>query len=397
MSYKVLVINCGSSSLKFAVIDAANGEVSFKGLAERLGSTEAVINFKTPKGNYGFRLIVPTHAGAIASLVPELHKQDPSLSEDIIAVGHRIVHGGELFKESRIVDATVKTGISDCFRLAPLHNPAHLAGILAAEQAFPDLPQVVVFDTAFHQRMDEAAYLYALPYQYYEKFALRRYGAHGSSYRYITQRMCEILGTDHPKLVICHLGNGASLAAVDTDHSVDTTMGLTPLEGVVHGTRCGDIDPTVPEFLCNALDKSIAEVTSILWKESGLLGLSGISNDFRSIVAEAEKNNEAAIRTIKVYAYRLAKHMASMLMAVQGGDAIVFTGGIGENSAYLRRLAMEYFAYQGYQLDHEANEKMCGGAEGLISIGEKKVYVVPTNEELMIARDAVRLVKGEAV
>ena len=354
MTQYVLIINCGSSSLKYAVIDPVTGDLPLKGLSEKLGHAGGMFTAETASG--------------------------------------KAQHGGEYFSESVLVNEDVRAKIADCIRLAPLHNPAHVEGIDAALHHFGDLPQAVVFDTAFHQQMPENAYLYALPYEYYTNWHIRKYGFHGTSYRYIASQLPELLGKEKVKSIVCHLGNGGSVAAIDSDHSVDTTMGLTPLEGLVHGTRTGDIDPAIPSILMEQFDVDTKEMSDILWKRSGLLGLSGISNDCRTLEEEMEKGNAAAIRAMEVYCYRLAKHIGAQLVALGGCEVLVFTGGIGENSDYVRRRTVEHLAFLGFSLDQARNKEVLFGKTGAIHAqGSLPVWVVPTNEELLIARDTAAL------
>lgn len=390
MTQYVLIINCGSSSLKYAVIDPVTGDSPLKGLAEKLGHPVGMFTAKTASGKMQYDLNPGTHEKALEVLVEVLKAEN--LMKSIQAVGHRVVHGGEYFSESVLVNEDVRAKIADCIRLAPLHNPAHVEGIDAALHHFGDLPQAVVFDTAFHQQMPENAYLYALPYEYYTNWHIRKYGFHGTSYRYIASQLPELLGKEKVKSIVCHLGNGGSVAAIDSDHSVDTTMGLTPLEGLVHGTRTGDIDPAIPSILMEQFDVDTKEMSDILWKRSGLLGLSGISNDCRTLEEEMEKGNAAAIRAMEVYCYRLAKHIGAQLVALGGCDVLVFTGGIGENSDYVRRRTVEHLAFLGFSLDQARNKEVLFGKTGAIHAqGSLPVWVVPTNEELLIARDTAAL------
>ena len=384
MSKYILVLNCGSSSLKFSVMNPHNGDEPFKGIAERLIGTEGEISFKTAAGKKEFK-IAASHEAALDKIVEEL--KNAGLFEDIKAVGHRIVHGGEYFSQSVVVTDDVLSKIEDCIKLAPLHNPAHVVGIKAARHAFPNLVQVVIFDTAFHQHLKEHAYLYAIPYKYYTENKIRRYGFHGTSYRYVAGQMPELLGIEKPKTVICHLGNGGSIAAVDFDHSEDTTMGLTPLEGLVHGTRSGDIDPGTIAIFGN-LGMDVKAIDNLLWKESGLLGLSGLSNDCRTLEEAHATGNLNATRALQVYAYRLAKHIAAQAVALNGFDALVFTGGIGENSSLIRKMAVDRLGFLGLVLDEKLNNETSRGKQGNIAkAGSKPIWVVPTNEELLIARD----------
>ena len=379
MSHYIFVLNCGSSSLKFSVINPENGEEPLKGLAERLGvGGVGNITIKTAAGGKTEQQLDPgTHQEALHVIVAALKKE--GLMDKIKAVGHRIVHGGEYFAESVLVDDDVRNKIVDCIRLAPLHNPAHVTGIDAAREAFPNLK---------HQHMPQRAFLYALPYKLYTDNKIRRYGFHGTSYRYIASQLPEKLGIAKPKAVVAHLGNGASVAAVDFDHSVDTTMGLTPLEGVVHGTRSGDVDPAIFGILTGQMGMSPKEVDDMLWKQSGLLGLSGMSNDCRTVEEAYAKGDAAAIRTMEVYCYRLAKHIAAQMVGLGGADAIVFTGGIGENSSLVREKTIALLEYLGFKLDPQKNHETFRGKEGNIAAaGSKPVWVIATNEELMIARD----------
>ncbi len=394
MRYYVLVLNCGSSSVKFSVVDPNSGHEPFKGLAERLNGTEAgSITFKTDQGKQQSTLTPSTHEQALFEIVRAL--KAIGLEDQLTAVGHRVVHGGEYFSASVIIDDEVRDKIADCIRLAPLHNPAHVLGIDAARKAFPNLTQAAVFDTAFHQQMPEKAFLYALPYELYEQHDIRRYGAHGTSYRFIASQLTELLSKKRPKTVVCHLGNGGSLAAIDGDHSLDTTMGLTPLEGLVHGTRSGDIDPAIPAILCEQNGMTPKEVSNMLWKESGLLGLSGISNDCRTLEETLKDGSEAAKRAMDVYCYRLAKHIAGQVVALGELDALVFTGGIGENSSYVRCHTVAQLSFLGLAIDKEKNKATVGGKQGNIATGGSlPILVIPTNEELLIARDAHQLAQG---
>lgn len=391
MAKFVLVINCGSSSLKYALIDAESGESPLSGLAERLGQGGQG-NFKAKFNGQKRDLVLEpaTHEEAMRVLVDLI--SELGLTDSVRAVGHRIVHGGEYFAESVLIDDGVRDKILECAKLAPLHNPAHVVGIDAARKCFGHLSQVAVFDTAFHQKMPEKAFLYALPKEFYKDYHLRRYGFHGTSYRYIASQLPTLLAKEKPKAVVCHLGNGGSLAAIDGDHSVDTTMGVTPLEGIVHGTRTGDIDPAIPCLLISQFGYSADEVNDILWKKSGLLGISGISNDCRSLEEEMEKGNQDAILAMEIYCYRLAKNIAAQMVALGGCDALVFTGGIGENSEFVRARCVAQLAFLGFSLDEEKNKSVLFGKTGIISQeGSKAVWVVPTNEELMIARDTMAL------
>ncbi|MDO4435504.1 MAG: acetate kinase [Cardiobacteriaceae bacterium] len=391
MSTYILILNCGSSSVKFSVMNPENGDEPFKGIAERLaGGNDGSITFKTEHGKREI-LIPASHQAALEAIVSGLKEE--GLFEQIKAIGHRVVHGGEYFSQSVVIDEKVVEKIQECIALAPLHNPAHILGIKAAQSAFPHLKQVAVFDTAFHQQIPEEAYLYPLPYHLYEQHKIRRYGFHGTSYRYIAGQLPNLLGQEKVKSIVCHLGNGGSIAALDHDHSRDTTMGLTPLEGLVHGTRSGDIDPALFQIIANQTGKALSEIDAMLWKESGLLGLSsGLSNDCRVLEEAMQNGNTAATRAITVYAYRLAKHIAAQMVAIGGADCLVFTGGIGENSPIIRGLTLEKLAFLGFTLDKALNDATFRGKQGAIhAAGSKPIWVIPTNEELMIAKDTAAL------
>lgn len=393
MSSLILVVNCGSSSVKFALIDPHRGDEPLKGIAERLGaaSDAASITFKHERKET-LPLTESTHLEALKAIVDKL--KSLGLYEQVVGVGHRVVHGGEYFSQSVRINDDVREKIVDCIRLAPLHNPAHIAGIDAARHAFPDLPQVAVFDTAFHQHMPERAYLYPLPYELYTKTGIRRYGFHGTSYRYIAARAQQLMQDFQAKIIVAHLGNGGSVAAIDGDHSVDTTMGLTPLEGIVHGTRCGDIDPAIPTMLIEQEGMTVEAVNQLLWKESGLLGLSQRSNDARTLEDAALEQDTGALRALSIYAYRLAKHIAAQMVALNGTDALVFTGGIGENSSYIRESVLKHLACLGWTLDVHKNDSTIRGQEGRIDKGRgPQVWVIPTNEELLIAQDTWQLMQ----
>lgn len=390
----ILVLNCGSSSMKAAVLDGITGESHLNVLAEKLGSADALMTTKTQgdKDVFYFKEHT-THDHAVRKLLGIL--QQHGLSEAIIAVGHRVVHGGEKFHASTLITREVLEDIEHCIPLAPLHNPAHLLGIHAAQQAFPDLPHVAVFDTSFHQTMPEHAYMYAIPRKYYRQNAVRRYGFHGTSYRYVSQTAAKMLNRKPEELcmVIAHLGNGASVTAVKNGLSVDTSMGLTPLEGLIMGTRSGDIDPSIFEFLFDNKHMSIRQINSMLNKDSGLLGISELSNDCRTLEEHAALGHDGAILALNMFAYRLAKYIASMTVATGRLDALVFTGGIGENSVSMRQRVMQHLGFLGIHVDDAANQAMVGGQSGAINAASDAVIilVVPTNEELMIAQDTYAL------
>lgn len=389
----ILVLNCGSSSLKSALLHSETGEVLLSALAEKIGTDDAFITVKYAGQKNTLPLADSGHTGAVATLMQQLTQYQ--LAEQVAAVGHRVVHGGERFKASCLIDDAVLAGIEACIPLAPLHNPANLAGIRAAQAIFADLPQVAVFDTAFHQTMPEHAYVYAVSRQLYREHGLRRYGAHGTSYRFVAAETARLWGRSQQdlRLVIAHLGNGASITAVRHGQSCDTSMGLTPLEGLVMGTRSGDIDPSVFGFLADNAGMSVEETTKMLNKDSGLLGLSELSNDCRTLEEAAANGHAGARLALTVFAYRLAKYVAAMAVASGGLDALVFTGGIGENSDSIRRQVVEYLSFLNIKLDEQANRQARFGQSGVISSKDSgvAVWVVPTNEELMIAQDTARL------
>lgn len=396
----ILVINCGSSSLKFQLINSESEQVIAKGLCERIGIEGSQMTY-TPAGGEKQETVtpMPDHTQAIrlvlGALTDEKNGVVKSLDE-IGAVGHRIVHGGENFATSTIINDEVIKAIEDCNDLAPLHNPANLIGIRACMELMPKTPMVAVFDTAFHQTMPEEAYLYGLPYHYYEDYKVRRYGFHGTSHSYVSKQAAQMLGKayDELKIIVCHLGNGASVSAVKNGKCVDTSMGLTPLEGLIMGTRSGDLDPAILEFLCNKENKDIHQILNVLNKESGVLGLSGgFSSDFRDLEKAFRAGEASSIRTVKAFAYRVAKYIGAYAAAMNGVDAICFTAGIGENSPFIREMVGEYLGYLGITLDQEANAKR--GEDICISTPESrvKVLVIPTNEELAIARETLALVK----
>ena len=395
----VLVINCGSSSLKYQLIDSLKEEVLAKGLCERIGIEGSQIVYQKAGGEKETTVApMPTHTEAIGMVLDALQNEKTGVIkslDEIGAVGHRIVHGGEKFAESTVITDEVTEAIKECNELAPLHNPANLIGIDACREHMPGTPMVAVFDTAFHQTMPEKAYLYGLPYEYYEKYGVRRYGFHGTSHNYVSHRMAEFLGKniEDMKIIVCHLGNGASVSAVMNGKCVDTSMGLTPLEGLIMGTRSGDIDPAIVEFIAKKENLDIDGVMDVLNKKSGVAGMSGISSDFRDLEAAEEEGNEAAIRTLRAYEYRVAKYIGAYTAAMNGVDAIAFTAGVGENGPVTRTGVCSYLGYLGVKIDEEANQRR--GADNLISTKDSKVAVcvIPTNEELAIARETLRLVR----
>lgn len=394
----VLVINCGSSSLKYQLINSDSEEVLAKGLCERIGIDGRLVYQKAGCDKEITEAPMPTHKEAIQmvldALVNEKTGAIASLAE-VNAVGHRIVHGGEKFASSAVITDEMMAAVAECNDLAPLHNPANLIGINACKELMPDVPMVGVFDTAFHQTMPAKAYLYGLPYEYYEKYKVRRYGFHGTSHSFVSKHAAEFLGLDinHSKIIVCHLGNGASISAVKDGKCVDTSMGLTPLEGLVMGTRSGDIDPAIMEFLAKKENLDIAGVMNVLNKKSGVYGLSKeLSSDFRDLEEGMNSGNEYAANALEVFCYRVAKYVGSYVAALNGVDAIAFTAGIGENAGIVREKVCEHFGYLGIKLDAEANSKR--GEDMVISTSDSnvKVAVIPTNEELAICRETVALV-----
>ena len=395
MSKLVLVLNCGSSSLKFAVVDAQSGEQHLSGLAECLHLPEARIKWKLDGKHEAQLGEGAAHDEALSFIVETILASKPELAAQLKAIGHRVVHGGEQFTQSALIDDAVLKGIEDCAALAPLHNPAHIIGIKAAQKAFPELKNVAVFDTAFHQTMPEEAYLYALPYNLYKEHGIRRYGMHGTSHLFIAREAAERLGKPANELNIinCHLGNGASVCAIKNGQSVDTSMGLTPLEGLVMGTRCGDIDPAIIFHLHDTLGYSVEKINTMLTKESGLLGLTEVTSDCR-FVEDNYGQKEEATRAMDVYCHRLAKYVAGYTASLDGRlDAITFTGGIGENSAPIREMVLNRLAIFGITVDSAANLKARFGGEGVITTADSRIpaMVIATNEELVIAEDTARL------
>lgn len=396
----ILVINCGSSSLKFQLIDSQTEKLIAKGLCERIGIEGSRMVY-APTGREKVNKVIPMkdHTEAIRLVLSALTDQETgvlaSLNE-IGAVGHRIVHGGEKFASSTVITDEVIKAIEACNDLAPLHNPANLIGIAACKELMPDTPMAAVFDTAFHQTMPEEAYLYGIPYEYYEKYKVRRYGFHGTSHSYVSRQAAKLLGKKYEdvKLVVCHLGNGASVSAVKNGSCVDTSMGLTPLEGLIMGTRSGDIDPAIIDFLMNKENMTGHEVIELLNKKSGVLGLSGgFSSDFRDLEDAFERKEAVAVRTMKAFAYRVVKYIGAYAASMNGVDAICFTAGLGENSPFIRDMICSYLGYLGITLDEKANQKR--GEDKDITTPESKtrVLVIPTNEELAIARETFALIK----
>ncbi|OOE34737.1 acetate kinase [Salinivibrio sp. ML323] len=395
MSKLVLVLNCGSSSLKFAIVDAQSGDEHLTGLAECLHLPEARIKWKMDGKHEAQLGEGAAHNEALNFIVDTILASKPELAENLGAIGHRVVHGGEHFTQSALITDDVLKGIHDAASFAPLHNPAHIVGIEAAKKAFPALKNVAVFDTAYHQTMPEEAYLYALPYNLYKEHGIRRYGMHGTSHYFIANAAAEQLGkpVDEVNIINCHLGNGASVCAIKNGQSVDTSMGMTPLEGLVMGTRSGDLDPAIIFHLHDALGYSVEQINTMLTKESGLQGLTEVTSDCR-FVEDNYGEKEEATRAMNVFCHRLAKYVASYTATLDGRlDAIVFTGGIGENSGPIRELVLERLSLLGVDVDKARNLKARFGGEGVITTDESRVpaMVISTNEELVIAQDTARL------
>lgn len=398
---KILVINAGSSSLKYQLYDMTDESVLAKGLVERIGMDSSILTHK-PTGRSEVTEVseILEHTTAIRKVLALLTDPDHGVIgsvDEIEAVGHRVVHGGEFFSESALVDGDVKSKIRQLFDLAPLHNPASMMGIKASEANMPNVPQVVVFDTAFHQTMPEHAYLYAIPRVLYKKHKVRRYGAHGTSHDFVSKTAAEFM--DRPledlKIIVCHIGNGASITAVKGGESVDTSMGMTPLEGLMMGTRSGDLDPAIVPYVMNKEELTVSEVNSMLNKHSGLLAISGISSDMREITEGMQNGDANSKLAFDMYEYRLRKYIGSYAAAMNGVDVIAFTAGVGENSVVLRQKVCENLTYLGVELDEKLNEVRSGEPRRISSANSKvQVLVIPTNEELVIARDTHRIVQG---
>lgn len=391
----ILVINCGSSSLKFQLINSDTEAVLAKGLCERIAIDGSRLVYQ-PAGQEKIKteVAMPTHTEAIAAVLKTLTDEKVGVIKDmseIGAVGHRAVHGGEKFAAPALLTDEVIKGIEECSELAPLHNPANLIGVAACKELMPNTPMVAVFDTAFHQTMPEEAYLYGLPKEYYDQYRVRRYGFHGTSHSYVSKKAAEVLGKPYEdlKIIVCHLGNGASCCAIKNGQSVDTSMGFTPLEGLIMGTRSGDIDPAILEFLAKKEGLNIEELMNVLNKKSGVLGVSGYTSDFMDLELDSLANKPEAVLTMKVFAYRVAKYIGAYTAAMNGVDAICFTAGLGENNKYVRTDICEYLGYLGVELDEEMNSKR--GQDVVISTKDSKtsVLVIPTNEELAICRETV--------
>lgn len=398
MRHYVLVLNCGSSSIKFAIIDAVSGDSPLTGLAENLGNTNASlkVNYQDKKTTQA----LPAQCNHLQALtaIEQAVNHYPDLSKQLVAVGHRVVHGGETFTSATLINDKVKAAIENTSHMAPLHNPANLQGIQSAQNAFDQLPHVAVFDTAFFQSMPKTAYLYALPYTLYQEHGIRRYGFHGSSHQFVSQQAADFLGKPLGgcNLITAHLGNGCSIAAIRGGKAVDTSLGFTPLEGLVMGTRCGDLDPSLPGYLQQTLGYSADETNDLLNKASGLLGISELSNDCRALEEAATQDNEQAQLALQVFCYRLAKYIGAYLVVAGKLDALVFTGGIGENSAFIRRTTLAHLEHLGFALDEPQNLNKRFGKSGAIHASNTHTtLVIATNEEWIIAQQAHALTQGE--
>ncbi|MCR1952641.1 acetate kinase [Clostridium sp. DSM 100503] len=395
---KTLVINCGSSSLKYQLIDMETENSLVQGLVERIGIEGSILTQKVEgKDKYIIRESMPNHKAAIKLVLEALVNKDHGViksMDEIGAVGHRVVHGGEKYSHSVIIDNTVLDSIRDCISLAPLHNPPNIVGIEACMELMPNTPMVAVFDTAFHQTMPKEAYICPLPYELYEKYGIRKYGFHGTSHKYVSQKVADVMGKDIKdlKIITCHLGNGCSLAAVKGGKSIDTSMGFTPLAGVMMGTRSGSIDPSVISFLSEQHGYKISDIDELLNKKSGVLGISGVSSDFRDVIEAANKGNERAKLALDIFHYKVRAQIAAYAGIMGGVDVIVFTAGIGENSSLTRKECLNGLEFLGFKIDDEKNAVRGEIQEISTNDSRVKVYEIPTNEELMIARDTVRLI-----
>ncbi len=397
----ILVLNCGSSSVKYKLIDVDSKNTLAEGGVEKVGLPGSFLKFKLPDGDKKtIEMPIPDHKKAINDILNIL--TDPTYGciksfDEINAVGHRVVHGGEKFNKSVKIDDEVIAKIKECYDVAPLHNPANMTGIEAITELMPGVPQVAVFDTAFHQTMPKEAYMYALPYELYEKYAIRRYGFHGTSHRYVSRRACDFLGLPYEKqrVITCHIGNGGSITAVLDGKSVDTTMGLTPVEGLMMGTRVGDVDPGALTFIMDKENLTTKQLSDLINKKSGVAGISGISSDMRDIDAAIEKGDERAKLALDMYIYRIIKYVGAFAAVLNGVDVIAFTGGVGENQQVLRKRVCDHLTYLGVKIDNDVNLSS-RGEEKLISAPDSavKVVVIPTDEELMIARDTEAIVNG---
>lgn len=396
----ILVLNCGSSSVKYKLIEIKANKVLAEGGIEKIGLPDAFIKFKFGNEKIQLDLDINDHVGAIKSILDNLTSKEYGCIKDfkeIDAVGHRVVHGGEKFNKSVLINDEVIAKIKECYGIAPLHNPVNMAGIDAINEVLPEVPQVGVFDTAFHQTMPAKSYMYALPYKYYAEDGVRRYGFHGTSHRYVSQRVCDFLGVEPKgkKIITCHVGNGGSITAVKDSKSVDTSMGLTPTEGLMMGTRCGDVDPGALIFLMDKYNLSSKDMLNMVNKESGLAGVSGVSSDMREITAAAKQGNEKAILSLEMYEQRITKYVGAFAAEMGGVDIIVFTGGVGEHQSSTRANACNPLRFMGVEIDDAANDAN-NGDEGIISTPNSavKVVVIPTDEEYMIAKDTEAIIEG---
>ena len=396
----ILVLNCGSSSIKYKLIEIKANKVLAEGGIEKIGLPDAFIKFKFGNEKIQQDLDINDHVGAIKSILDNLTSKEYGCIKDfkeIDAVGHRVVHGGEKFNKSVLINDEVIAKIKECYGIAPLHNPVNMAGIDAINEVLPEVPQVGVFDTAFHQTMPAKSYMYALPYKYYEEDGVRRYGFHGTSHRYVSQRVCDFLGVEPKgkKIITCHVGNGGSITAVKDGKSVDTSMGLTPTEGLMMGTRCGDVDPGALIFLMDKHNLSSKDMLNMVNKESGLAGVSGVSSDMREITAAAKQGNEKAILSLEMYEQRITKYVGAFAAEMGGVDIIVFTGGVGEHQSSTRANVCNPLRFMGVEIDNAANDAN-NGDEGIISTPNSavKVVVIPTDEEYMIAKDTEAIIEG---
>lgn len=396
----ILVLNCGSSSVKYKLIEIKANKVLAEGGIEKIGLPDAFIKFKFGNEKIQQDLDINDHVGAIKSILDNLTSKEYGCIKDfkeIDAVGHRVVHGGEKFNKSVLINDEVIAKIKECYGIAPLHNPVNMAGIDAINEVLPKVPQVGVFDTAFHQTMPAKSYMYALPYKYYAEDGVRRYGFHGTSHRYVSQRVCEFLGVEPKgkKIITCHVGNGGSITAVKDGKSIDTSMGLTPTEGLMMGTRCGDVDPGALIFLMDKHNLSSKDMLNMVNKESGLAGVSGVSSDMREITAAAKQGNEKAILSLEMYEQRITKYVGAFAAEMGGVDIIVFTGGVGEHQSSTRANVCNPLRFMGVEIDDAANDAN-NGDEGIISTPNSavKVVVIPTDEEYMIAKDTEAIIEG---
>lgn len=396
----ILVLNCGSSSVKYKLIDTVTRDVKAEGGVEKIGMADSFLKFRLSSGDKKvLRLDMPEHTSAVRNILNLLTDKEHgciSSFDEIDAVGHRVVHGGEKFNKSVLIDADVELMIKDCYDLAPLHNPANMTGIEAIKAILPKVPQVAVFDTAFHQTMPDRAYMYALPYELYERYGIRRFGFHGTSHRYVSARVCEILDVDpaKQKIITCHIGNGGSITAIKGGKSVDTSMGLTPVEGLMMGTRSGDVDPGALTFLMEKEGLDAKGISNLVNKLSGVKGVSGVSSDMRDIDAAIKAGNDRARLALEMYTHRIVKYIGAYAAVLNGVDIIVFTGGVGENQSGTRSDVCRSLGYLGVEINDEVNDKI-RGAEAVISTdaSKVKVVVVPTDEELMIALDTEEIVE----